>query len=102
MYWRQGKEVIQIDDKKMVIKSEGDYMNGAKAFEIAEVKNFNVDHQAVYGYFKGINYNPFGKSNKKGTIKFDYGMKTYRFGIWMEEAEGRYLIELLKSKNLIS
>jgi hypothetical protein len=33
-----------------------------------------------------------------GTIAFDYGAKTFRFGGGLDEAEASHLIELLKSR----
>lgn len=102
MYLFKGKEVILIDGDKMTIRSEGDFFGGKREFDLTEIKNFSSNFQNRRGYYGGMNYNMFGKKNRTGTIKFDYGMKTYRFGIWMEEAEGRYILDLLRAKKLIA
>ena len=31
-----------------------------------------------------------------GKIKFDYGFKTYSFGLGVDDAEANYIIEILK------
>jgi len=33
-----------------------------------------------------------------GPIRIDYGLKTYSFGLAVDEAEAKYLIELIKKK----
>lgn len=64
-----------------------------KRFEINEIKNFR---------FESVNESMFGGNRWSfwglgpGKIKFDYGLKTYSFGLGLDDAEANYIIEMLK------
>jgi hypothetical protein len=48
-------------------------------------------------------YNTLKSLNgRTGTIAFDYGMKTIRFGESIDEAEGKYLLNLFIQKKILS
>lgn len=64
-----------------------------KRFEINEIKNFR---------FESVNESMFGGNRwafwglGPGKIKFDYGLKTYSFGLGVDDAEANYLVEMMK------
>ena len=66
-----------------------------KRLFINEVRNFR---------FEKINENMIGGSRwamwglGPGKVKFDYGLKTYSFGLGVDDAEANYLIEELNKK----
>lgn len=64
-----------------------------KRFEINEIKNFRFEavNQSMFG---GNRWSFWGLG--PGKIKFDYGLKTYSFGLGVDDAEANYIIEILK------
>ncbi len=64
-----------------------------KRFEISEIKNFRLEaiNESMFG---GNRWSYWGLG--PGKIKFDYGFKTYSFGLGVDDAEANYIIEILK------
>jgi hypothetical protein len=64
-----------------------------KRFEKTEIKNFRVEaiNQTMFG---GNRWAFWGLG--PGKIKFDYGLKTYSFGLGVDDAEANYIVEMLK------
>ncbi|MCB0661653.1 MAG: hypothetical protein KDC24_02845 [Saprospiraceae bacterium] len=66
-----------------------------KKLETKHLKNFR--HEKVdEGLFGGNRWSIWGLG--PGKIKFDYGMKTYSFGLGVDDAEANYLVDLLKKR----
>ncbi len=65
--------------------------------DISGIKNFRTE-------FVNNNNNLFGRNNWAlwglgvGKIKFDYGLKTYSFGLSVDEAEANYIVGLFKEQ----
>lgn len=59
------------------------------------VTNFRL-HEVNDNLFGGSRYAVYGMG--PGRIKFDYGFKTYSFGLALDEAEANHLIDLLNKK----
>lgn len=60
----------------------------------SEIKNFRTE-PVSYGWFNG------GQAFwglGAGKIKFDYGLKTYSFGLAVDDAEATYIVKLLKEQ----
>ena len=66
-----------------------------KRFDIAEVKNFRTEFGNDYR-LGGNNWAAWGLG--PGKIKFDYGLKTYSFGLGVDDAEANYIVGLLKER----
>jgi hypothetical protein len=90
-----GKEKF-ITEKNEILFEKSVFGIGKKnSLEISNLKNFRTE----YG-----NDNMFG-NNKwafwglgPGKIKFDYGLKTYSFGLGVDDAEANYIVDLLKEQ----
>jgi len=98
-----GKEVITISQGIMTIDRKGVIFYKAKSYDLSEARNFRVQEDPATSIM------PYGMSplrtwrmGNTGTIRFDYGMKTVKFGEGVDEAEGSYLLEKLRAKKLIS
>jgi hypothetical protein len=96
-----GKEIISIGQGGLNIDKTGAFLYRAKAYDLREAKNFRAqeDYMAI-GPFGTTPANIFNL-DKKGTIRFDYGMQTIKFGDGLAEAEGNFIIQKLRDKKLI-
>ncbi|SDR95504.1 hypothetical protein SAMN05216490_0268 [Mucilaginibacter mallensis] len=97
-----GKEVISAGQGALTIDKKGVFLYRLKTYDLRETKDF----RAREDYFATGPFG-FGRSNifnldKKGTIKFDYGMQTIMFGEALDEAEANFILQKLRDKKLIS
>ena len=98
-----GKEIINISQGVLTVDKKGAIFKRIKSYDLNQAKNFRAYEEP------GID-NDFGRSSSgslwnpaaNGTIKFDYGMETVKFGDKLYQAEGEYILEKLRSKRLIS
>jgi len=96
-----GKEIIIFNDDALTVDKKGALFYTRKTYNLREVKNFDIN---IISRFNG----PFGNNNSsswtlngEGIFKFDYGLKTIKMGEGLDEAEGRYLLEVIKNKSFI-
>jgi hypothetical protein len=66
-----------------------------KRLTSSEVKNFRTE-MVNESWFNGNRWSFWGLG--PGKIKFDYGFKTYSFGLSVDEAESNYIVGLLKKQ----
>lgn len=66
-------------------------------FEISAVKNFRTEFSSGNRSWVGGNGWAFWGLGP-GKIKFDYGLKTYSFGLGIDDAEANYIVELLREQ----
>lgn len=103
LYWMiLGKEIITIQNGKLQIERRGDILGKSKIYDLGAAENFQVRTTPQFSFFHQNRENSPFMMNKLGTIQFDYGLKTIRFGIGIDEAEGRFLLDKFKSKELIA
>ena len=86
LWMAAGREVITLEGPRLVIRQEIFGRGLTRTFDVARIRFFRVSPVYRRGGF------PFGL----GLVAFDYGAKTYRFGIMIEEAEAGLLIEQLR------
>ncbi|AMR30698.1 hypothetical protein A0256_04310 [Mucilaginibacter sp. PAMC 26640] len=99
-----GKEIIAAGKGTISIRNRVWFFLPAKVYDLNEVKHIRASEEfSMYNSFR------FGRSQSgvlsnfnSGTVKFDYGLKTVRFGNDLDEAEARYIIEKLKSKKILT
>ena len=98
-----GKEIITIGQGALTIDKKGAIFYRSKSYDLREAKNFRaVEEPYFYNSFGNRrDSNPFNL-DKSGTIKFDYGMQTIKFGDRLDEAEANYLLQKLRDKKLIN
>jgi hypothetical protein len=100
-FWNlRGKEIITFEHSQLTIKRKGSVFFRTKIYDMNEVKDLRVQD--------GLNETPmFGYRNNNflmnmgGVMRFDYGMRTIRFGAGLEEAEGKYILQQLVEKHYI-
>ncbi|MBB6111224.1 hypothetical protein SAMN05421821_11134 [Mucilaginibacter lappiensis] len=102
IYWQLlGKECIEIGKGVLIMKRQGDPLSKTTFYDLNSCDSFRVkDDQTNIGSGR---YNTLKSLNgRTGTIAFDYGMKTIRFGESIDEAEGKYLLTLLTKKKILT
>jgi hypothetical protein len=92
-----GKEIVTIGNGIISIRRTGTLFRKNKSYDLAHVTNVYAKEQPLYN--RG--YNNTKSLFNRGTINFEYGLKTVRFGDGLDEAEARHIIEMLKAKKFI-
>jgi hypothetical protein len=90
-----GHEIVSLTPTSLAIRRDILGFGWSREYDLPSVKNLRIDTTDVNSRFNR-GFSPqmrFG-----GTIAFDYGAKTFRFGGGVDEAEASQLIELLKSR----
>jgi hypothetical protein len=83
-----GKEIVALDDESLSIRYAIGGSGWTRRFERAEVRDLRVsqasamDFRSAFGWWLGGN----------GTMAFDYGARTYRFGRGIDEAEAKQVV----------
>lgn len=90
-----GFETVIIENGLFHLKKTIFNIGISKKFETHEVKNIRIE-KVETGLFSGNRWSIYGLG--PGKVKFDYGLKTYSFGLSVDDAEANYLLELLTKK----
>lgn len=90
-----GREVIWVNGISLTIARMfgGVAMGSPKQFNLAEVHNLRVS--PVLALSARSQGSPWGSY---GTVAFDYGARTYRFGSGLDEAEATMLVGTIKNR----
>lgn len=90
----KGKEVIRIDGFELSHVRDFVLFKRAKEYELAHVKDMrtNPGNTSYFGFNNGMEF--LGVTG--GTVVFDYGASTHKFGSGLDEAEGKHIIEMLR------
>ncbi len=104
-WWNvMGKEVINISQGVLTIVRKGS-LSKTKSYDLNEAKNFRAQEDFADDFAFGRRrrglMSPWNVASE-GTIRFDYGMETVRFGDKLYQAEAEYILQRLRSKKLIS
>jgi hypothetical protein len=90
----KGQEIITLTPTALLIKRSLFGYGRQKEYGVQHLKNLRVAAQG---------FNPFDFSSagqfwgiSGGTIAFDYGAKTYRFGVGLDESEANQLVSQMK------
>ncbi len=101
-----GREIIIAESGMLTIQRTVFGLGGKRQFETGSIKDmhFNPDQEVS---LPGISHKKVS-GRQGGKIRFDYGMKTIRFGMSIEEPEAKMIINrlrqsgYLRSENFIS
>lgn len=90
-----GQERLEINSRELLFEKTIFGVGQKKRLQISQVKNFR---------YENINESMFGGSRLgfwglgPGKVKFDYGMKTYSFGLAADDAEANHIAEYLTNR----
>jgi hypothetical protein len=94
-----GRERILLGPSMLSIKREVFGMGRLREYELTHVRNLRVSPSAYnpFDFRSGLQFWGIGG----GSIAFDYGAGTVRFGAALEEGEARSIIERMRSRAAI-
>ena len=88
-----GHEIISLTPTGLTVRRDILGFGRSKEYDLPSIKNLRIVPTLVIP-----NFNYAAQSFPGGTIAFDYGAKTFRFGGGLDEAEASHLIDVLKSR----
>jgi hypothetical protein len=94
-----GKEVITFSNNSLKIEKKVGSLGFNREYLLSEIHDFRVLENCGGAFFGSRSGDPWGFLG--GTIAFDYGMNTVRFGLGIDPAEANYLLEQLTERGLI-
>ncbi|MEZ5979031.1 MAG: hypothetical protein R3F34_12515 [Planctomycetota bacterium] len=89
-----GRERVVIDASRVLVRREIGILGRSKAYELESVRDLRVSSDAARSRSSSL---PWSQS---GTIAFDYGAKTVRFGSDIDEAEARAIVGVLRERGV--
>lgn len=90
-----GQEKFITDRNEILFEKSVFGIGKKKRLEISAIKNFRTELSSD-SWFGGNRWAFWGLG--PGKIKFDYGFKTYSFGLGVDDAEANYIVGLLKEQ----
>jgi len=96
LIWRfMGKEIVTANKDVFVVTRKLFSWNPYNAYKTSEISALRIHrptyrHAELFSDLKSL----FGRG---GTIAFDYGAKSFQFGVGLDEAEGRQIIKKIES-----
>ncbi|MES2780825.1 MAG: hypothetical protein V4651_13110 [Bacteroidota bacterium] len=90
-----GRENFLMEGNEVLFEKTVFGIGKKNRFELSSVKNFRVELGADAA-FGGNRWAFWGLG--PGKIKFDYGFKTYSFGLGVDDAEANHIVGLLKEQ----
>ena len=94
-----GREIISVESGLLTIKRSVFGLGSTRKFETGSIKNMHVIPDQEIS-IPGI-YNKKLSGRQGGKIRFDYGMKTIRFGMDIEEPEANMIIDRLRQNGYL-
>jgi hypothetical protein len=95
-----GREILSFEQKDLIITKKGAPLYSPKIYDLREVRNFSLNQGLNSNNIFGMNRNAW-KRGKNGIFKFDYGRKTIKTTNELDEAEGRYILNIISKKNYL-
>ena len=100
-----GREVITFKNGVITIEKNGALFVKSVTYDLNEAVDFRVqddgnDYTNNFWY-----YNRYPLSlikNSGGVIRFDYGLKTIKFGNGIDEAEAKFILKKLRDKKILT
>lgn len=94
-----GKEIITAIQGQLTIAKKGALFYRTKMYNLNEAQNFRIQQDNYSGKYQRRRKNGFWFG---GIIAFDYGMKTVRFGLGIDEAEAKFILSKLFNKRILT
>lgn len=92
-----GKETFIADGREVLFEKTVFGVGLKKKLVQSEIKNFRFEYIET-GWFSGGRSRWSSWGLGPGKIKFDYGLKTYSFGLGVDDAEAHHIIQLLNEE----
>jgi hypothetical protein len=93
-----GKEIVRINENAITIKKKCAIRHLNKKYDLQHVKCISIAEEPYCDKFYSRFFDTTLAINTGGRIKFDYGMKTIRFGYLLESEDAEKLLKIVKQK----
>lgn len=96
LYNIKGKEIIQIDGYELKHIRDFVLFKRSKEYEMAHIKGLraSTNNSSIFNFNSGMEF--WGLTG--GTVAFDYGHNTHKFGSGLDEAEAKHIVETVKHR----
>ncbi len=91
-----GQEVLEFDFDEVHFKRTVFNIGTKRVLNKRDIKDFNFEKTTSNFWNGDRSWAVWGLG--EGKIKFDYGLKTYSFGLSLDDAEAKYLVEKLNQQ----
>lgn len=92
-----GKEIISVGQGTLSIHKKGLLFSAPKTYDLNSIKNISIQESPLFiGLYTRRN------TLTQGIIRFDYGLKSVNFGVAIDPAEARHILQKLRDKYLIT
>jgi hypothetical protein len=98
LWWLTGRERVNMDMTSLKLRREvlGGIGRGIE-LDLAHVRRLRVAPELAAAFGMTASAEPRGY--KRGIIAFDYGARTFRFGLGLDEAEAAAIVEKLAARS---
>jgi len=93
-----GKEIISSDGTYLIIEKKVLGFSKIREYELRNIEDIRINDEVNSIFSRRNSMAFYGLSG--GRIQFDYGMKTITFGINIDVAEARYLLDEVISRSI--
>jgi hypothetical protein len=98
VWWQlRGYELITVGNGLLTLAKRGLLLHRTKTYDLTELRHLRA---ATFGSFAA--YRNFGAFGDARSLRFDYGLKTVKFGAGLDEAEAHHLIRRLREQHLLT
>ncbi len=92
----RGGEIIRISDYELKLSREYVWFSRSKFYETRHISNLRISDLSPSSLTMGGGMEFWGLSG--GTITFDFGSTTVKFGLGIDETEAGHIIEVIKTR----
>lgn len=96
-----GQEIIMIDHQQISIARKNDVFFSPRIYDLTEAKRFHVKEEHLEFSFLGQR-NDLSLFRNRGSIRFEYGLRTIKFANDMDQAEANHILETLRSSGYLT
>jgi len=99
-FW--GKERIRMDRNGWKLERKLYFFSRSQVYDSNQIRHFRILPISNHPFFSLISIISLFNIRQCGTMAFDYGLETIRFGIELEDVEAGYIFEILKGNEFIN
>lgn len=96
-----GQEIIMIDHEQINIARKNDVFFKPRIYDLREAKRFHVEEEHFEFSFWG-QQDHLSLFRNRGSIRFEYGLRTIKFANDMDQAEANYILKTLRSSGYLT
>ena len=96
-WWLSGSERLRVVGSDLEISYRMLGMTKRRLFRGSDIRNLSTHEDQPLGRYSQMSL-PFVPGNKSGCLKFSYGARTIYVGAGYDQAEGQFMLNLLRKR----